>query len=184
MFSALFAAALAVSTFALQPARLERRRETLPNGWTYEEPGNNCTATRTHSGAWVQLRLTRWNDLSDSILFHRPGLPPLWSEEGLTTGRTPAEEEADAEAGYHLQVRIDGRPVETTPAFTSMILAHEGRPGPTYRIGIRQQPFIRALRTGRALELLHRGRRLAAIPIRGSAEIARRMSACVARPVR
>lgn len=158
--------------------------QPLANGWAYEEPGNNCTATRTVSGAWVQLRLTRWHDLSDSILLHRPGLPPLWSEEGLRTGRTEAQEAADAEAFYHLEVRIDGRRIEGVGGFNSMILGHGGRAGPTYRFGLRQQPFLRALRTGRTLELYRNGRRLAAIPIRNSADLARRLTACAARPIR
>jgi hypothetical protein len=175
------AAAFAALVLA-QPAAAQPR--ALANGWTYEEPGNNCTATRTVGDAWVQLRLTRWHDLSDSILLHRPGLPPLWSEEGLPTGRTELQEAADSEAFYHLEVRIDGRPVETVGGFNAMILDHDDRPGPTYRFGIRQQPFLRALRTGRTLELYQRGQRLAAIPIRNSADLARRMTACAARPIR
>lgn len=152
--------------------------------WRYEEPGNNCTATRGVGRDWVQLRLTRWRDLSDSILFHRPGLAPLWPEEGHPTGRTEAEDAADAEASYRLEVRIDGRPIATVAAFNSMILNHGNRPGPTYRFGIRQQPFLQALPTGRTLELYRAGQRLARVPLTGLAPIARRMAECAARPTR
>ena len=152
--------------------------------WRYEEPGNNCTATRASGQEWIQLRLTRWRDLSDSILFHRPGLAPLWPEEGHPTNRSEAEDAADAEASYNLEVRIDGRPIETVAAFNAMILDHGNRPGPTYRFGIRQQPFLRALRTGRTLELYRAGQRLARIPINGLAPTARRMAACAAQPTR
>jgi len=155
------------------------------SGWRYEEPGNNCAATRALPGnQWIQLRLTRWRDLSDSILFHRPGLAPLWPEEGHPTNRTEAEDAADAEAAYRLEVRIDGRRIETVAAFNSMILDHAGRPGPTYRFGIRQQSFLRALRTGRILELYRAGQRLARVPINGLAPTARRMATCAARPTR
>jgi len=155
-----------------------------PNPWRYEEPGNNCTLTASLAGSWVQLRFTRWRDLSDSILFHRPGLAPLWPEEGYPTNRTEAEDAADAEAAYRLEVRIDGRPVETVAAFNAMILDHAGRPGPTYRFGIRQQPFLRALQRGRTLELYRAGQRLARIPINGLTADARRLAACAARPLR
>lgn len=154
------------------------------NGWTYAEAGNSCTATRGSGRDWFQLRVTRWRDLSDSILFHRPGLAPLWSEENLPTGRSEAQEAADADASHHFEVRIDNRPIETVAAFHSMLVDHGGRPGPTYRFGIRQQPFLRALGNGRTLELFQRGRRLATIPIRGSATLARRLTACAARPLR
>jgi hypothetical protein len=184
MLAALLTAALTPSVSIPQPARLERSRETLPNGWTYSEPVNNCVATRTSGRDWMQLHLTRWDDLSDSILFYRPGLPPLWSEENLPTGRTPAQEEADADAYYHLDVRIDGRPVETFGGFNAMIVDYDSRPGPTYRFGIRQQPFLRALARGRTLELFHRGRRLVSMPINNMAATARRMAACVALPPR
>ncbi|HTU13046.1 MAG TPA: hypothetical protein VMG08_19310 [Allosphingosinicella sp.] len=66
----------------------------------------------------------------------------------------------------------------------SMLLDFQGRPGPSYRFGIRREPFITALRTGRRLELRRQGRLLAAFPIPGSADMARRMAACVARPAR
>jgi hypothetical protein len=64
-----------------------------------------------------------------------------------------------------------------------MLLDLNNRPGPTYRFGIRQQPFIKALRTGRVLEVFRHGRRLAAFPIAGSRAMAQSMSSCVDLPL-
>ena len=155
----------------------------LSNGWYYEEIGNSCMAARDAAGGRLFIRMTRWNDLSDSLLFYRPGLPPLWSEDGQPSGLTEAQEEADADAGYHLAIRIDGRAVEQVTGFNSMLLDQPGGPGPTYRFGIRQQPFLQALRTGRTLELYRKGQRLASFPIRGSRDMAARLARCIDLPL-
>lgn len=175
---------LAATAAATAAALVLAAPASAQNGWTYEEPGNACAATRSANGDWVQIHLTRWNDLSDSILLHRPGLNPLWSEEGYPSGRTEAQEDADENVAYGLEVRIDGRPVEAVSGFTTMLLNYGGRPGPTYRFGLRQQAFLRALATGRTLQLYRHGQRLAAIPIRGMATTARRMAICVDLPTR
>lgn len=60
-----------------------------------------------------------------------------------------------------------------------MLLNHGNRPGPIYRFGIRQQPFLQALRTGRTLELCR-----ARLPINGLAPTAHRIAECAALPVR
>lgn len=152
--------------------------------WTYAEQNNVCTLTRAlPGGQWVQIRMTRWRDLSDSILFYRPGLAPLWSDDGHPTGRTEAEDRAEAEAFYRLDIRIDGRPVATLGATNAMILDHAGRPGPTWRFGVRQQPFLRALKRGRTLTLHRAGQPVATVPIAGLAAEARRLAACAAQPV-
>jgi hypothetical protein len=178
MFAVLAAFVLAT----LQPAPEEPR--TLPNGWFYGEAGNGCRAARQlPDGTRLIMNLTRWNDLSDSLILSKEGLAPLWSEPGFPSGRTGAEERADAEAGYHLSVRIDGRSVPGT-AMHSMLLDFQDRPGPSYRFGISQRPFLAALARGRRLELLRRGRVLAVFPISGSRDMARRMAACVERPAR
>lgn len=176
-------ASLAAALLLLQtPADTEPR--VLSNGWFYGEAGNGCRAARElPDGTRLIINLTRWHDLSDSLILSRPGLPPLWSEPGLPSGRTEVEEREDGEAGYHLTVRIDGRAVPGTP-MNSMLLDFQGRPGPSYRFGIRRQAFLAALRTGRRLELRRRGQILAAFPINGSGDMAHRMSACISRPVR
>jgi hypothetical protein len=156
----------------------------LSNGWFYGEAGNGCRAARQLAdGTRLIMNLTRWNDLSDSLILSRPGLAPLWSEPGHPSGRTEAQERADDAANYHLSIRIDGRALPAT-ATNSMLLDFQGRPGPSYRFGLRQQPFLAALARGRRLELLRHGRVLAAFPIAGSRAMARRMTACVAQPAR
>jgi hypothetical protein len=175
--SVLFAA----FTLALAPPEEPR---VLPNGWFYGEAGNGCRAARQLAdGTRLIMNLTRWNDLSDSLILSRPGLVPLWSEPGHPSGRTEAQERADGEANYHLSIRIDGRALPDTP-MNSMLLDFQDRPGPSYRFGLRQQPFLAALARGRRLELLHRGRVLATFRISGSRDMARRMTACVARRAR
>jgi len=177
----MFASLAALTLVAQAPAEEPR---VLPNGWFYGEAGNGCRAARQlPDGTRLIMNLTRWNDLSDSLILSKPGLVPLWSEPGFPSGRTEAEERADGEANFHLSVHIDGRLVEGT-AMSSMLLDFQGRPGVSYRFGIRQQPFFAALATGRRLELRHRGRTLATFPIAGSSDMARRMAACVARPIR
>lgn len=177
----LFALSLGLAPAAAQPPA--PTGQLLANGFYYDEVGNGCMAARDAGDARLIIRLSRWNDLSDSLLFHRPGLPPLWTEEGHPSGLTPAQEEADGEAGYNFEIRVDGRPVEAVAAMNSMLLDLNGRPGPTYRFGIRQQPFLAALRTGRTLELFRHGRRLASFPIAGSRDMAARMARCIDLPL-
>ncbi len=178
----LLLAALALVLAAPEPAPEAPR--VLANGWFYGEAGNGCRAARElPDGTRLIMNLTRWNDLSDSLILSRPGLAPLWSEPGHPSGLTEAQERADGEANYHFSIRIDGRPVPTT-AMNSMLLDFQGRPGPSWRFGISQQPFLAALARGRRLELLRHGRILATFPIGGSRDMARRMAACVARPAR
>ena len=188
MFAVFVALALSpatqVSAASAAPPAAQSTGRLLGNGWFYDEIGNSCLAARTAWGARLIINLTRWDDLSDSLLLHRPGLPALWSEEDAPSSLTPAQQEAEEAAGYHLTVRIDGRPVGGNPGFNSMLLDHQGTTGPTYRIGIRQQPFLQALRAGRTLELYRKGRRLAAFPIRGSRDMAARMTRCIDLPAR
>jgi len=176
-------ALLAAFALALAAPASEEPR-VLSNGWFYGEAGNGCRAARQlPDGTRLIMNLTRWNDLSDSLVLSRPGLTPLWSEPGHPSGRTEAQEREDGEAYYHLTIRIDGRTLPTTPT-NAMLLDFQDRPGPSYRFGLRQQPFLAALARGRRLELLHRGRSLATFPIAGSREMARRMTACVSRRAR
>ncbi|MET1111859.1 MAG: hypothetical protein ABWX67_10080, partial [Allosphingosinicella sp.] len=55
------------------------------------------------------------------------------------------------------------------------------KPGPTYRLGIMQKPFIAALARGRTLEIVRAGKRVRAFPIAGSSVMARLFAACVAK---
>lgn len=177
MLAALAALLLAQASAGTEPVMLS-------NGWFYGEAGNGCRAARELAdGTRLIMNLTRWRDMSDSLILSRPGLAPLWSEPGWPSDRTEAEEAGDGEAGYRLTVHVDGRLVPATP-MNSMLLDFQGRPGPSYRFGIRRQAFIAALRTGRRLELRRGGRVLAVFPIVGSGDMARRMAACVARPLR
>jgi hypothetical protein len=167
-------------TFLATPADAQPGRSR----WVYGDVANTCSAATGSGGTWVQLRVTRWNDLSDSVLLHRPGLTPLWSEGHLSSGRTPAQEEADGEAGYGFSVRIDGGDIETVPAFHSMIIDHDRRLGPTYRIGIRQQRLLQALRTGHILEIRRGANRLATIPLAEGRTLADRLLRCLSLPRR
>lgn len=111
----------------------------------------------------------QWDDHSDSLILWAPGLPSL-----------DLDDEAAAERHHDLQVRIDGRPIPR--AMHSTMLEDFGdRPGPTYRLGIAQKPFIAALAKGRTLEIRHGGKTLRAFPIAGSADMARQFAACVAK---
>lgn len=152
--------------------------------WFVGEPGNLCLAIREADGARLTLALTRWDDLSDAVLFWRPGLPPLWSDpaEGWSTGLTQEAEDASAEANFHLELRVDGALV---PLFPNTWMTQEpDQPGPTYRLGLEQQPLISALERGTLLEVVRAGEVLGAFPIAGSGRVARRLARCVAREPR
>lgn len=158
---------LAATAAARPPVETPRR---LANGWYYGEAGNYCMAIRElEGGARLTLRLAKWNDMSDSLILWMPGLDPL-----------DLDDEAAAERFYDLEVRIDGRPVPRA-MHSTMIEDFDGKPGPSYRLGIAQQPFIAALAKGRTLEIRRSGRRVGAFPIAGSAAMARLFAACVAK---
>ena len=171
---------LAIAAAALAAPAEPAAPRLLGNGWFYGEVGRGCMAARAlPDGARLLIRLVKWNDLSDSLVLWRPGLPPLMSESGLSTGRSAAEEEADAAANFDLAVSIDGRPIGAAMGHFQL-LDFEGRPGPSYRLGILQSEFIAALRAGRRLEIRRRGALVAAFPIDRSAAMAAEMARCVA----
>ncbi|HTU13047.1 MAG TPA: hypothetical protein VMG08_19315 [Allosphingosinicella sp.] len=90
----MMAALAAFLLLAQPPAGAEPRM--LSNGWFYGEAGNGCRAARElPDGTRLIMNLTRWRDMSDSLILSRPGLALLWSESGLPSGRTEAEERAD-----------------------------------------------------------------------------------------
>lgn len=158
---------LAAPVAARPPVETPKR---LANGWYYGEAGNYCMAIRElQGGARLTLRLAKWNDMSDSLILWMPGLEPL-----------DLDDEAAAERFHDLEVRIDGRPVPRA-MHSTMIEDFDGKPGPAYRLGIAQQPFIAALAKGRMLEIRRSGRPVGAFPIAGSAAMARLFAACVAK---
>ena len=158
---------LAAPAAARPPVETPKR---LANGWYYGEAGNYCMAIRElEGGARLTMRLAKWDDMSDSLILWQPGLEPL-----------DLDDEAAAERFHDLEVRIDGRPVPRA-MHSTMIEDFDGKPGPAYRLGIAQQPFIAALARGRRLEVRRSGKSVAAFPIAGSASMARQFAACVAR---
>ena len=167
------APALALAILLAAPAGARPPVETprrLANGWYYGEAGNYCMAIRElPGGARLTLRLAKWDDMSDSLILWMPGLEPL-----------DLDDEAAAERFYDLEVRIDGRPVPRA-MHSTMIEDFDGKPGPSYRLGIAQQPFIAALARGRILEIRRSERPVGAFPISGSAAMARLFAACVAK---
>lgn len=161
------AALLAVPAAARPPVETPRR---LANGWSYGEAGNYCMAIRElDGGARLSMRLAKWDDMSDSLILWAPGLPSL-----------DLDDESAAERFYDLEVTVDGKPVPRA-MHSTMIEGYDGKPGPTYRLGIAQKPFIAALARGRRLEIKRGGRLLHAFPIAGSAAMARLFTACVAK---
>lgn len=164
---------LAMAVLLATPAAARPPVETpkrLANGWYYGEAGNYCMAIRQlPGGARLTMRLAKWDDMSDSLILWAPGLAPL-----------DLDDEAAAERFHGLEVRIDGRPIPRA-MHSTMIEDYDGKPGPSYRLGIAQQPFIAALATGRTLEIRRAGKAVGTFPIAGSAAMARRFAACVAK---
>jgi len=158
---------LAWPAVARPPVETPRR---LANGWFYGEAGNYCMAIReTADGGRLSMRLAKWDDHSDSLILWAPGLPPL-----------DLDDESAAQRHYDLEVRIDGRLVPRA-MHSTMIEDFDGKPGPSYRLGIAQKAFIAALAKGRRLEIKRAGKPVRTFPIAGSADMARLFAACVAK---
>jgi hypothetical protein len=168
LLSAIALLAAAAPAFSRPPVEIPR---LLSNGWHYGEAGNYCMAIRElPAGARLSMRLAKWDDMSDSLILWAPGLAAL-----------DPEDEKAAERHYDLEVRIDGRPVPRA-MHMAMIEDFDGKPGPSYRLGIAQQAFIKALAKGKRLEVLRAGKRVASFPIAGSAGMAAAFKACVEKP--
>lgn len=168
-FSLVAAAALLAGPPALARPPVETPR-LLANGWHYGEAGNYCMAIRQlPGGERLSMRLAKWDDMSDSLILWAPGLPAL-----------DLDDEAAAERHYDLEVRVDGRLVPRA-MHSNMLEAFDGKPGPSYRLGIAQKPFIAALAKGRRLEIKRAGKLVRAFPVAGSAAMARLFAACVAK---
>ena len=149
------------------PVETPRR---LANGWFYGEAGNYCMAIRElPGGERLSMRLAKWDDHSDSLILWAPGLPPIDNDDM-----------AAAERHFDLEVRIDGRRIPRA-MHSNMLENADGKPGPSYRLGIAQKAFIAALARGRRLEITRAGKLVRAFPIAGSAAMARLFAACVAK---
>ncbi|HEX8482415.1 MAG TPA: hypothetical protein VF650_10970 [Allosphingosinicella sp.] len=158
----------AAAADARPPVETPRR---LANGWYYGEAGNYCMAVRELAGGErLTMRLAKWDDHSDSLILWAPALAPL-----------DLDDEAAAERHYDVEVRIDGRRIERA-MHSNMLEDFDGKPGPSYRMGIAQKAFIAALAKGRTLEIRRAGKLVRAFPIPGSAAMARLFSTCVAKP--
>lgn len=164
----------ALALVAAGPAAARPPVETprpLANGWHYGEAGNYCMAIRElPGGARLSMRLAKWDDMSDSLIFWAPGLPAL-----------DLDDEKAAERHHDLEVRVDGRRIPRA-MHSTMFEGHDGKPGPTWRLGIAQKPFIAALAKGRRLEIRRAGRLVRAFPFAGSAAMATLFAACVEKP--
>jgi hypothetical protein len=157
----------AVPAGARPPVEAPRR---LANDWFYGEAGNYCMAIRELAGGErLIMRLAKWDDHSDSLILWAPGLPPL-----------DLDDEAAAERHYDLEVRIDGRRIPRA-MHSNMLEEFDGKPGPSYRLGIAQKPFLAALSRGRRLEIKRAGKLVRAFPIVGSSAMASLFSDCVAK---
>jgi len=157
------AAPIAAPAAARAPVETPRR---LANGWYYGEAGNYCMAIRElPGGERLSMRLAKWDDHSDSLILWAPGLAPL-----------DLDDESAAERFHDLEVRIDGRAIPRA-MHSTMIEDFDGKPGPSYRLGIGQKAFIAALARGRTLEIRRAGKRVRAFPIAGSAAMARLFAA-------
>jgi hypothetical protein len=165
--------ALAV-LLAAAPSRARPPVETprrLANGWHYGEAGNYCMAIRELAGGErLSMRLAKWDDHSDSLILWAPGLPAL-----------DPEDEAAMDRHYDLEVSIDGRRIPRA-MHSNMLEEYDGKPGPSYRLGVAQKPFIAALAKGRKLEIRRAGKLVRAFPIAGSAAMARLFAGCVEKP--
>jgi hypothetical protein len=161
------AALLAGQAAARPPVETPR---LLANGWFYGEAGNYCMAIRElPGGERLSIRLAKWDDMSDSLILWAPGLPSL-----------DLDDEAAAERFYDLEASVDGRPVPRA-MHSTMLEEFDGKPGPSYRLGIAQKAFIAALARGRSLEIKRAGKVVRSFPIAGSAAMAGLFAACVAK---
>jgi hypothetical protein len=123
---------IAASASARPPVETPRR---LSNGWFYGEAGNYCMAIRElPGGARLSMRLAKWDDHSDSLIYWAPGLPAL-----------DLEDEAAAQRHHDLEVRIDGRRIPEA-MHSTMLEDYDGKPGAH-------------LSPGNHAEALHRGPR-------------------------
>ncbi|MGJ8537967.1 MAG: hypothetical protein ACSHW2_12495, partial [Parasphingopyxis sp.] len=85
----------------------------LDNGWIFGEAGNNCVARyQRDDGGYAMLALTKWNDMSDSLIYWRPGLEPMADPEPPESSSDEVFEawEEQASSGWGVGLEVDGVP--------------------------------------------------------------------------
>lgn len=153
------------------------------NGWVFGEAGNNCVARLERpDGSYAMMALTKWDDMSDGLIYWRPGLEPMADPEPPETA-SDAEFEAwenQAQSGWGVGLEIDGAPYHLATWISDM-QAIEDPERVVYRIGLLQQEFLDALETGETLTIARNGEAIDQFPVAGSAELAGLLRQCVAR---
>ena len=151
------------------------------SGWVFGEAGNNCIARfERPDGSYAMMALTKWNDLSDAILYWRPGLEPMADPEPDENASDAAIEEWEnqASSGWGVGLEVDGVPyhIGTMIRDTGDIQDPERT---AYRIGILQQEFIDALETGETLTIARNGEAIDSFTVSGSTDLAALLRECV-----
>ena len=152
------------------------------NGWVFGEAGNNCVARyQRDDGSYAMLSLTKWNDLSDSLLYWRPGLEPMADPEPPADSSDEIFEawEDQASNGWGVGLEVDGTPYHLA-TWISDSQSIEDPNRIVWRIGLLQQEFLDALATGETLTVAHNGEAADSFPVSGSAELAAMLRQCVA----
>lgn len=178
-------AVAALAAFSLSaPARAQEEEPLVPfgNGWIFGEAGNNCMARyQRDDGSYAMLALTKWDDLSDSLLYWRPGLEPMADPEPPegASEETIAAWEDQASSGWGVGLEID-----LVPYHLATLISDSRAPDDpdvlVWRIGLLQQEFLDALATGETLTVARNGEAVDNFPVAGSAELAERLRQCVA----
>lgn len=178
------ALANAAAQFPLPEPDANGERPLVPfeNGWVWGEAGNNCVARfERPDGSYAMLALTKWSDLSDSLLYWRPGLESMADPE---PGENASQTEIDAwedqsSSGWGLGVEIDQVPYHLATWISDSRDA--GDPDRLiWRIGVLQQEFLDALSTGETLTIAHNGEVVDEFPVTSSQGLAAMLRQCVA----
>lgn len=191
-------AAVAALVFAGSAAAQDDKAPAEPlaltpfaNGWVYGEPGNSCIARLSLPGKRnVTLRLTNWDGFDGRMILEDPKLPVVPDDEwgSAHPQRIDKDSETDPHANWSdlrpeftmetfpdLGLFIDGKLVSLM-AFADVLEGHK-RPE-TYDFWVYQPQLISYLATGSTMTVMANGKKIAEIPVAGSAEMAARMKTC------
>jgi hypothetical protein len=178
------ALASAAAQFPLPEPDANGERPLVPfeNGWVWGEAGNNCIARfQRPDGSYAMMALTKWNDLSDAILYWRPGLEPMADpepDESASQAEIDAWEE-QASSGWGVGLEIDQVPFHLATLISDSRDA--GDPDRLiWRIGVLQQEFLDALATGESLTIARNGEIVDQFPVANSRGLAAMLRQCVA----
>ncbi|MBC2778325.1 hypothetical protein [Parasphingopyxis marina] len=181
----MFKSVAALAACTLSVAALAQEEQPLvpfDNGWVFGEAGNNCIARyQRDDGSYAMMALTKWDDLSDSLLYWRPGLQPIADPEpGEEAGADAIDAwEEQASSGWGVGLEID-----LVPYHIGTLISDSRDPAepdrPIWRIGLLQQEFLDALETGTTLTVARNGEVVDAFPVAGSADLAAMLRQCVA----